>query len=50
MINFEEELKKFHPSPEIGDSEAMMSYIDREDITDILLEVLSQSPYAEEEE
>lgn len=50
MINFEEELKKFHPSPEIGDSEEMMSYIDREDITDILIEVLSQTQYSGEEE
>lgn len=49
MINFEEELKKFHPSPEIGDSEDMMSYIDREDITDILIEVLSQNNMTEEE-
>ena len=48
MINFDEELKKFHPSPEIGDSEEMMNFIDREDITDILIQVLSQYGNAEE--
>ena len=47
MINYEEELKKFHPSPEIGDVAAMMSYIDREDVTDLLMDILAQPAYPE---
>lgn len=49
MIIFEEELKKFHPSPEIGDSEEMMNHIDRADITDILIQVLTQNEMLQEE-
>jgi hypothetical protein len=43
MINFEEELKKFHPSLEIEDAEEAIYNQDLTDMTDILLKMLGKS-------
>ena len=38
MINFEEELKKFHPSLELQDAEEILQSRDMTDMTDIFFE------------
>ena len=43
MINFEEELKKFHPSLEVEDAEEAIYNQDLNDMTDILLKMLGKS-------
>jgi hypothetical protein len=40
MINFDEELEKFEPSPEIEQAEDVIKNNDLTDITDILKELL----------
>ncbi|MCD8325503.1 MAG: hypothetical protein LUC90_02125 [Lachnospiraceae bacterium] len=40
MIQYEEEIKKFYPSTEIGDVEEMIYQQDMTDAVDILLETL----------
>lgn len=40
MINFEEELKKFHPSLEVEDAEDAIKRQDNTDMTDIMKELL----------
>ena len=40
MINFEEELKKFHPSLEIEDSEEAIYKQDMTDMTDIFVKLV----------
>ncbi len=40
MINFEEELKKFHPSLEVEDAEDSIKRQDNTDMTDIMKELL----------
>lgn len=40
MINFEEELKKFHPSLEVDEAEDAIYSHDLTDMTDILIELL----------
>ena len=40
MINFEEELKKFHPSTEIEELEEDVNKQDLTDMTDIMKEIL----------
>lgn len=40
MINFEEELKKFHPSLEVEDAEDAIQRQDNTDMTDIMKELL----------
>lgn len=42
MINFEEELKKFHPSLEIEDAEDSIHNHDLTDMTDIMKEMLKE--------
>lgn len=39
MLNFEEELKKFHSSPEVGDLEDAVYNHDLSDLTDLLVEL-----------
>ena len=39
-MNFEEELKKFHPSKEIEEAEDMIYNLDLTDITDLLVTIL----------
>lgn len=42
MINFEEELKKFHPSMEIEEVEDAVRDHELTDMTDIMVEMLRQ--------
>ena len=43
MINFEEELKKFSPSLEVGEAEEAIYNRDVTDVTDILREMLKDT-------
>lgn len=43
MINFEEELKKFHPSLEVEEAEEAIYNHDMTDMMDILKEVIKES-------
>ena len=43
MINFEEELKKFHPSLEVEDAEDAIYNSNTTDLTDILLEMMQET-------
>ena len=42
MINFEEELKKFHPSLEIDEAEYVIINHDLTDFTDILVQMVKE--------
>lgn len=42
MINFEEELKKFHPSLEIDDAEDVIINHNLTDFTDILVQMVKE--------
>lgn len=42
MLNFEEEIKKFHPSLEIDDAEDAIYNSNVSDITDIMVEMLNE--------
>ncbi|MGN1171211.1 MAG: hypothetical protein ACI4SZ_06110 [Lachnospiraceae bacterium] len=42
MINFEEELKKFHPSLEVEDAEDAIYNQDLTDVADVLLGMMQQ--------
>lgn len=42
MLNFEEEVKKFHPSLEIDDAEDAIYNSNVSDITDIMVEMLNE--------
>ena len=48
MINFEEELKKFHPSLEIEEAEEAIYNHDMTDMMDILKEVMRESKNSEQ--
>lgn len=43
MINFEEELKKFHPSLEIEDAEDAIYNKDLTDMADLLVKMVQES-------
>lgn len=43
MLNFEEELKKFHPSLEVEEAEEAIYNQDLTDMTDILKEMMKES-------
>jgi hypothetical protein len=43
MIDFEEELKKFQPSIEVGEAEEDIKHRDLTDLTDILRQMTEQS-------
>lgn len=47
MINFEEELKKFHPSLEVEDAEEAIYNQDLTDVADLLVKMVKE---AEEKE
>lgn len=49
MIDFEEELKKFHPSLEIEDVEDAIYNQDVTDLADILVKLVKESKESEEE-
>jgi len=42
MLNFEEELKKFHPSMDVNEAEDAIYSRDLTDVTDILKEMLRE--------
>ena len=42
MINFEEELKKFHPSPETGDISETIYNQDITDVADLLVKMVRE--------
>ena len=48
MINFEEELKKFHPSLEVEDAEEAIYNQDRTDAADLLVKMIKESEEKEE--
>ncbi|WP_417171408.1 hypothetical protein [Waltera sp.] len=48
MINFEEELKKFHPSLEVEDAEEAIYNQDLTDATDLLVKMIKESEEKEE--
>lgn len=43
MLNFEEEIKKFHPSLEVDEAEDAIYNNTVTDITDILLDMMNQT-------
>ena len=43
MINFEEDLKKFHPSLEVEDAEEAIYNQDLTDMADLLVKMLKES-------
>ena len=50
MINFEEELKKFHPSLEVEDAEEAIYNQDLTDVADILVNLIKESEEIESAE
>ncbi len=50
MINFEEELKKFHPSLEVEDAEDAIYNQDLTDMADLLVKMIKESAETVEEE
>ena len=48
MINFEEELKKFHPSLEVEDAEEAIYNQDLTDAADLLVQMIKESEEKEE--
>ena len=48
MINFEEELKKFHPSLEVEDAEVAIYNQDMTDMADLMVKVVKESKSAKE--
>ena len=49
MINFEEELKKFHPSLEIEEAEDAIYNQDLTDMADLLVKMIKESEEKSEE-
>ena len=48
MIDFEEELKKFHPSLEVEDAENYIHNTDVIDVVDLMIQLAEASRYREE--
>ncbi|MBR6451915.1 MAG: hypothetical protein IKS87_04355 [Lachnospiraceae bacterium] len=48
MINYEEELKKFHPSMEVDDVEDAVFDHDLTDLTDVMLSMMRQAKDAQQ--
>lgn len=46
MINFEEELKKFHPSLEVEDAEEAIYNQDLTDMADLMVKIVKESKKA----
>ena len=47
MINFEEELKKFHPSLEVEDAEEAIYNQDLKDMADLMVKIVKEAKKAE---
>ena len=43
MIDFENELKKFHPSPEVGDVEDVVNNYELVDMVDFIVKTVSEA-------
>ena len=50
MIDFEEELKKFHPSLEIEEAEDAIYNQDLTDMADLMVKIVKEARIEEEEE
>lgn len=50
MINFEEELTKFHPSLEVEDAEEAIYNQDLTDVADLLVKMIKESEEKETQE
>ena len=50
MINFDEELKKFHPSLEVEDAEDAICNQDLTDMADLLVKMMKEAGLDQEEE
>lgn len=50
MINFEEELKKFHPSLEVEDAEEAIYNQDLTDVADLLVKMVQESENKEKKQ
>ncbi len=50
MINFEEELKKFHPSLEVEDAAEAIYNQDLTDVADLLVKMVKESEEKEDEQ
>ena len=50
MINFEEELKKFHPSLEVEDAAEAIYNQDLTDMADLMVKIVKEARIEEEEE
>ena len=50
MINFEEELKKFHPSLEVEDAEDAIYNQELTDMADLLVKMMKEAGLDQEEE
>jgi hypothetical protein len=48
MINFEEELKKFHPSMEVGEVETAIYNQDMTDMADLMVKFVKEAKQEEE--
>lgn len=48
MINFEEELKKFHPSLEVEEAEEIIYSQDLTDMTDILIQLMKDTKHTQQ--
>jgi hypothetical protein len=48
MINFDEEIKKFHPSLEIEDAEAAIYNQDMKDMVDVMVKMAKDGVFAQE--
>ncbi len=49
MINFEEELKKFHPSLEVEDAEEAIYNQDLTDMADLMVKIVKDAKKVEQE-
>ena len=50
MINFEEELKKFHPCLEVEDAEEAIYNQDLTDVADLLVKMIKEAEEKEDEQ
>lgn len=50
MINFDEEIKKFHPSLEVEDAEEAIYNQDLTDMADLMVKIVKEARVEEDEE
>ncbi|MCR5747344.1 MAG: hypothetical protein K6G03_06510 [Lachnospiraceae bacterium] len=49
MIDFDEELRKFHPSKELEDAENAIRALDMTDVVDLIVMLEEQSKYQQQQ-